>query len=83
MIKDWNRSEVMTLKDVFHFKNSLRPFVTVDTNSGIIGELFIDINEGVAYNLDELEYEGLEFYSKEEDEDFKGVEIDGTIKEWF
>ncbi len=79
-IKDWNKGEVKTLKDVFHFKNSLRPFVVVDFSIG--DPLFIDIKEGVAYSFDEV-YEELEFYSKEEDEDFMGVEVDGTIKEWF
>lgn len=80
MIKDWNRGEVETLKDVFHFKNSLRPFITVESNEG--NHLFIDMKEGIAYTFDEV-YEDLTFYSKEEDEDFLGVEVDGTIKEWF
>lgn len=79
MIKNWNSREVKPLKDVFHFKNSLRPFVTVESSSG--NYLFIDINEGVAYDFNEV-YEDFTFYSKEEDEDFLGVEIDGTIKEW-
>lgn len=85
MIKDWNRGEVKTLKDVFHFKNSLRPFVVVDSSIG--DPLFIDIKEGIAYSFDEV-YEELNFYTKEneegeEEEDFLGVEVDGTIKEWF
>lgn len=80
MIKDWNKKEVETLNDVFHFKNSLRPFITVESSTG--DHLFIDINEGIAYNFDEV-YEEFTFYSKEEDEDFLGVEVDGTIKEWF
>ncbi len=80
MIKDWNRGEVETLKDVFNFKNSLRPFIAVESSIG--DPLFIDIKEGIAYSFDEV-YEELAFYSKEENEDFLGVEVDGTIKEWF
>jgi len=29
LIKDWNRNEVCG-NEVFHFKNSLRPFIYVD-----------------------------------------------------
>lgn len=79
MIKDWNRSEVLG-NTVFHFKNSLRPFVSVPTNN--YDDIFIDINEWVAYTFYDLEFEGLKFYEKEDDEDFKGVEIAGTLKEW-
>lgn len=79
MIKDWNRNEVLG-NTVFHFKNSLRPFVSVPTNN--YDDIFIDINEWVAYTFDDLEFEGLNFYEKEDDEDFKGVEVAGTIKEW-
>ena len=80
MIRDWNRSEVLG-NTVFHFKNSLRPFINVDSTSG--NNCFLDLNELVIYTFEELEYEGLEFYTKEEDDDFKGVEIAGTIKDWF
>lgn len=83
MVKDWNRNEVIPMKEVFHFKNSLRPFISVEDIQGT--QLFIDINEGLAYPFESLEYEGLDFYEDEveEDEDFKGVEIAGTIKDWF
>jgi hypothetical protein len=80
MIKDWNRYEVKK-GEVFHFQHSLRPFINIDSTKET--DLFLDINEMVAYCLDDLECEGLEFYTKEEDENFKGVEIDGTIKDWF
>lgn len=80
MIKDWNRSEVLG-PTVFHFKNSLRPFISVDNTSG--NYCFLDLNELIVYTFEELMYEGLEFYTKEEDEDFMGVEVAGTIKDWF
>ena len=79
MIKDWNRNEVLG-NTVFHFKNSLRPFVSVPMDN--FEDIFIDINEWVAYTLDDLERENLFFYTKEDDPIFKGVEVAGTIKEW-
>jgi hypothetical protein len=78
MIRDYNRSQVLT-GTVFHFKNSLRSFVVVD----FISEnktLFVDLHEGFAYSYDDLEYEGLEFYEKEDDEDFKGVDVVDVIR---
>lgn len=77
MIIDWNRQ---TLKpgQVFHFKNSLRPFISVDNTSGDF--CFLDFNEMKIYTFDELEYEGLYFYTDETDDDFMGVELDGKIK---
>ena len=79
MIKDWNRYEVKK-GEVFHFQHSLRPFINIDSTKET--DLFLDINEMVAYCLDDLECEGLNFYTKEEDENFKGVEVAGTIKDW-
>jgi hypothetical protein len=35
----------------------------------------------IAYDFDELEYEGLDFYRKEDDDDFLGVDTDGHL-EW-
>lgn len=80
MIKDWNRrEEKMMLGEVFHFKNSLRPFAEVTNTTE--DALFLDIDEMIIYTLDEIqEVEGLDFYRKDEDEDFLGVEIDGIIK---
>lgn len=80
MIRDWNRNEVLG-NTVFHFQNSLRPFVSVPMDN--FEDVFIDINEWVAYTLDELNTEGLSFYTKEDDPIFKGVEIAGTLKDWF
>lgn len=80
MIRDWNRNQVLG-NMVFHFKNSLRPFINVDNSSG--DYCFLDLSELVVYTFEELEYEGLQFYTKEEDDDFMGVEVAGTIKDWF
>lgn len=80
MIKDWNRSQVLG-QAVFHFKNSLRPFVSITV---LNQDIFLDIDLMEGYTLDELEYEGLEFYTKDDDEDFKGVNVvNGTLKSWF
>ena len=80
MIKNWNRrEEQMMLGEVFHFKHSLRPFAEVSNTKGDV--LFLDIEEMIFYTLDEIqEVEELDFYRKDEDEDFLGVEIDGIIK---
>lgn len=78
MIVDWNRRK-LEYGQVFHFQNSLRPFIGIRNTSG--DALFLDIDKMIAYDFDELEYEGLEFYSKEDDDDFLGVELDGRI-EW-
>lgn len=77
MIVDWNR-QTLKAGQVFHFKNSLRPFINVDNTSGDF--CFLDLNEMKTYTFDELEYEGLYFYIDEVDDDFMGVELDGTIK---
>lgn len=78
MIKDWNRSQVLGWT-VFHFKNSLRPFVNARVSNE---DVFIDIDSMEGYTIDELESEGLNFYTKDDDEDFKGVDVDGTLKNW-
>jgi hypothetical protein len=66
---------------VFHFRNSLRPFICTPTAydsfipATIEDCIFIDLNEGLCYTWEDLEKEGLEFF-----EDDK-VELDGKI-EW-
>ena len=78
MIKDWNREDLQG--QVFHFKNSLRPFTAI--KDGAWDNYFLDLNEGIFYTLYELlEAEGLRFYEKEDDEDFMGVKVAGRI-EW-
>lgn len=80
MIVNWNKGEVKK-GQVFHFKNSLRPFIDITSEAG--GDiLFLDINEWEIYGFYEIqEVEGLRFYENEGDEDYLGVEIDGKI-EW-
>lgn len=77
MIVDWNRQ---TLKpgQVFHFKNSLRPFIEIRDSTEEI--FFLDFNEMKIYTFDELQYDGLNFYEDEDDEDFKGVELNGEVR---
>ena len=77
MIKDYARGE---LKDnmVFHFKNSLRPFIVIFDNE-TDRDKFLDLSEMFAYSIDELNFEGLAFYTREDDPDFMGVEVDGFI----
>lgn len=80
MIKDYNRGEV-NKREVFHFEHSLRPFVIVEDSGE---DLFLDINTWEIFDFETLENnEGLYFYEKENDEDFKGVEVRCTIEEWF
>ena len=77
MIKDWNRENLQG--QVFHFQNSLRPFIAVKSCEWI--NFFLDLNEGIFYSLYELlEVEGLRFYEKEDDEDFMGVNVVGRLK---
>ena len=58
--------------EVFHFQNSLRPFIRVmGAYSGVLSEdIVIDIEEGMAYDVEDedLEREGLRFFYNEDDE---------------
>ncbi len=74
MIKDWNRENLEG--QVFHFKNSLRPFIEVYIPDGYG---FLDLNDFTIYELDQLNSEGLFFFRKENDEDFKGVDVVGRL----
>lgn len=76
-IVDWNIGEVGK-NEVFHFKNSLRPFIEI--HNVYHEDLFLDIDNGECYSFEALEYEGLFFYEDENNDDFMGVEIDGKIK---
>ena len=75
MIKDWYKENLTG--QVFHFKNSLRPFTEI--RNGNNDFFFLDINEGMFYTLDELESESLFFYTDDNDDDFHGVEVVGSI----
>lgn len=77
-IADWNMGEVGS-KEIFHFKNSLRPFISVADVYGDEG-FFLDIDKGECYSFDDLEYEGLEFYTDDNNDDFMGVEVVGKIR---
>ena len=82
MIKDLNRNEVKA-GEVFHFQNSLEPFVYVDYPDCDFEMMFFNINSNRLYSFVDLDILGLKFYSKDDDEDFLGVEVDGKIKlEW-
>ena len=79
MIKDWNRENLNG--KIFHFKNSLRPFIDVSNKITHCDFYFLDLNEKIFYSFDELEDEGLEFYTKDDDPDFKGVDVCGIFAE--
>ena len=76
IIKDWNRGEINE-NEIFHFKNSLRPFISVQDAYGEY--LFLDFDKKIVYSLEDLVYESLSFYKKEDDKEFMGVEIDGKL----
>lgn len=77
-IVNWNCGEVGK-HEVFHFKNSLRPFIEINNVYNEEGH-FLDIDKEECYSLDDLMYEGLEFYTDDSDDNFMGVEIDGKVK---
>lgn len=81
MIKDWNRSEVL-VDSVFHFKYSLEPFIVVYSEEKC-EDIFVNIHKLVAYPFEYLESYGYEFYTKEDDEDFLGVDVVGNLRNWF
>lgn len=76
MLKDWNNGEVKE-GEVFHFENSLEPFIWF--TDGYENDCFLDINTFELYNLSDLNIYGYNFYSKD-DGDYLGVEVDGKIK---
>lgn len=83
MIVDWNTKDTKS-GEVFHFKNSLRPFIEAEDYYG--DPVFIDIDSMTTYSYDDITInEELEFYSCDDvgsdDPDFLGIEIDGKI-EW-
>ena len=83
MIIDWNDKDHKS-NEVFHFKNSLRPFIEAADYYG--DPVFIDIDAMTTHTYDDIIIsEGLKFYSGDDvgidDPDFLGIEIDGKI-EW-
>lgn len=80
MLKNWNIGEVKE-GEVFHFKNSLEPFIWfTGFIDGYEGDCFLNINTFELYGLSDLNIDGYSFYSKDNDEDYLGVEVDGKIK---
>ncbi|MBQ6142921.1 MAG: hypothetical protein IJI84_00245 [Clostridia bacterium] len=70
MIKDWNRNEVMP-NEVFTFKGSTDPYIQIDTPDDFY---FLNLKTTRVET-----YDSINFYTKENDEDFKGVDVIGTI----
>lgn len=75
--------EELSAFTLFHFAHSLRPFILVrfGLHEDYLNQswLFIDLNYDEALRLEDLETEGLEFYTREDDENFLGVAIFGEI----
>lgn len=76
MIKDWSVESLNG--EVFHFKNSLRPFIEIMDDQWEV--YFLELNEQRFYTIDDLSYEELEFYTKDDDPTFKGVKVCGNFK---
>lgn len=71
-IIDYNRVDTDNM--IFHFKNDLTPYISVYNIKGD-EMMFINLNTWEAYSIDYLEYLEIEFYEKEDDEEFKGVAV--------
>jgi hypothetical protein len=71
IVVDYNRG--MAKGKVFHFRNSLRPFIVASLPDDT--DIFVDLHWGLAYTREELTFEGLDFYETEADEDFMGVAL--------
>lgn len=80
-IKDWNRSEVLD-DSIFHFKHSSEPFIVVFSEEKC-EDIFVNLRRLTAYPFEYLESYGYEFYTKEDDVDFLGVEEVGNLRKWF
>lgn len=79
IVVDYNRG--MAHDKVFHFRNSLRPFIVVPLLNG--DDIFIDLHWHLAYTREDLNFEGLEFYETEADEDFMGVALIEDTEKFF
>lgn len=74
-IIDINRNKIPS-STVFHFKDNSRPFILVHVNGD---DVFIDLSIGEGFLWGELDFYDLEFYTKEDDDDFQGVAIIGGV----
>lgn len=79
IIVDYNRG--MAEGKVFHFRNSLRPFIVVTLPDDT--DIFVDLHWHLAYTYEHLVFEGLEFYETEADEDFMGVALIEDSEKFF
>jgi hypothetical protein len=79
IIVDYNRG--MAEGKVFHFRNSLRPFIVVSLVNG--DDIFVDLHWRLAYTREDLDFEGLDFYETEADEDFMGVALIEDSEKFF
>jgi hypothetical protein len=79
IVVDYNRG--MAKGKVFHFRNSLRPFIVASLPDDT--DIFVDLHWGLAYTREELTFEGLDFYETEADEDFMGVALIEDIGKFF
>lgn len=77
MIKDWNRGEVKK-QEVFHFKNSSKSFITV-TYEYEDENYFLELDTMTLYRFEDLTEKGFRFYTKKDDDDYCGVQIDGFL----
>lgn len=76
MVIDINGNEVK-MGEVFHFKNSLAPFIFIQWDLNHI--YFLNLNTYEVFDEDELNWNGYEFGYEEGL--IKGVTVDGHI-EW-
>ena len=79
IVVDYNRG--MAKGKVFHFRNSLRPFIVASLPNG--DDIFVNLRWGLAYTREDLNFEGLNFYETEADEDFMGVALIEDIGKFF
>ncbi len=76
-IIDINRTDVPPMV-AFHFKNSLKPFILVKNE--VEDSIFVNLTENTCFEWENLPFYDLEFYTKENDEDFCGVELFSKLK---
>ena len=76
MIVDINSNAIDIRNLVFHFKRSLVRFIAADADC--TSTVFIDIDNHICYNWEDLERCGYQFYRDKDNEDFCGVNTSWT-----
>ncbi len=76
-IIDINRTDIPSTT-VFCFKNSLKPFILTQNETGQF--IFVNLTENECFEWENVPYYDLEFYTREDDEDFYGVKIITTLQ---